>query len=82
MAERLGYPALALELAHVLDETLSAEVPPSLQGPHSDAFLLAPASHTWRPAVVCRWVLASLRHAVARRRAGLYQPEPVRATSP
>jgi len=86
MAERLGYPALALELAHVLDETLSAEVPPSLQGPQNDAFLLAPASHTWRPAVVCRWVLARLSHAVVwrrrRRRAGLYQPEPVRATSP
>src|SRR5215468_4575510 len=84
--ERLGYPALALELAHVLDETLSAEVPSSLQGPQNDAFLLAPASHTWRPAVVCRWVLARLSHAVVwrrrRRRAGLYQPEPVRATSP
>ena len=86
MAERLGYPALALELAHVLDETLSAEVPPSLQGPQNDAFLLAPASHTWRPAVVSRWALAKLARAVAwrrpRRRAGLYQPEPVRATSP
>jgi (p)ppGpp synthase/HD superfamily hydrolase len=86
MAERLGYPALALELAHVLDETLSAEVPPWLQGPQDDAFLLAPASHIWRPAVVSRWVLAKLTRAVAwrerGRRARLYQPEPVHATSP
>lgn len=86
MAERLGYPALALELAHVLDETLNAEVPSALQGPQDDSFLLAPASHTWRPAVVSRWVLTKLRHAVPwrrpRRRAGLYRPEPARATSP
>ena len=79
MAERLGYPGLALELAHVLDETLNSEVPASLQGPQDDAFLLAPASHTWRPAVVSRRMLAKLSHALAwRRRRGTvpYRPEP------
>jgi (p)ppGpp synthase/HD superfamily hydrolase len=66
MAERLGYPALALELARVLRETLTAAVPSALSGPHDESFLLAPASHTWRPAVVSRWTLACLSRAVAR----------------
>src|SRR5262249_60448207 len=85
MAERLGYPALALELAHVFDETLSAEVPSSLQGPQNDAFLLAPASHSWRPAVISRWGLARLSPALAwrrRKRAVLYPPESAPVASP
>ena len=85
MAERLGHPGLALELAHVLDETLSTEIPASLQGPQDDAFLLAPASHTWRPAVVSRRVLAKLSHALTwrrRKRAVLYPPGPAPVASP
>lgn len=64
MAERLGYPALAIELARVLRETLTADVTPALRGPQDDSFLLAPASHTWRPGVVSRWVLARLSRSI------------------
>ena len=82
IAESLGYPALALELAHVLDETLSADVPSALRGPQDDAFLLAPASHSWRLAVVSRWVLARLGHAVVgrRRRSGAHRSDLARVT--
>ncbi|HEY4909271.1 MAG TPA: HD domain-containing protein [Methylomirabilota bacterium] len=58
IAERLGYPALAAELARVFEETMTGEIPATLQGPGDESFLLAPSSHTWRPAVVARWVLA------------------------
>jgi (p)ppGpp synthase/HD superfamily hydrolase len=64
MAERLGYPALAIELARVFKETLTADVSPSLRGPEDESYLLAPASHTWRPGVVSRWVLARLSHSI------------------
>ena len=68
MAERLGHPALAIELARVLKETLTADVPPGLRGPTDDSFLLAPASHSWRAAVVARWILARLARRIARGR--------------
>jgi (p)ppGpp synthase/HD superfamily hydrolase len=60
LAERLGYPALATELARVFKETMTGEIPSALRGPRDDSFLLAPASHTWRPGVVARWALARL----------------------
>jgi (p)ppGpp synthase/HD superfamily hydrolase len=62
MAEQLGYPALATELARVLKETLTSDVPSALRGPKDESFLLAPASHSWRSAVVARWMLARLAH--------------------
>ena len=60
MAEQLGYPALAIELARVLKETLIGDVPSALRGSKDESFLLAPASHSWRSAVVARWMLARL----------------------
>jgi (p)ppGpp synthase/HD superfamily hydrolase len=60
MAERLGYPGLATELSRVLKETMTAEVAPALRGPKDGSFLLAPASHTWRPRVAARRLLARL----------------------
>jgi (p)ppGpp synthase/HD superfamily hydrolase len=64
MAEQLGQPALAIELARVLKETLTMDIAPGLRGPRDDSFLLAPASHGWRPAVVARWVLARIARRI------------------
>src|SRR5262245_3475910 len=66
MAEQLGHPALAAELARVLHETLTTAVSPSLRGATDDSFLLAPASHTWRPGVVSRWTLAWMSRTAGR----------------
>ena len=60
MAERLGYPHLGAELARVFKATLESEVSPTLWGAHDESFVLAPASHTWRPVVVARWGPARL----------------------
>jgi len=70
IAERLGYPALAGELTRVFKETMTGEAPVALQGPGDDSFVVAPASHTWRPAVVARWIFARAWRALglARRR--------------
>ena len=62
MAEQLGYPALATELARVLKETLTSDVPSALRGSKDESYLLAPASHSWRSVVVARWILARLAH--------------------
>ena len=70
MAEQLDHPALALELARVLHETLTATVPSTLRGATDDSFLLAPASHTWRPGVVSRWALARMSRAAGRLTSG------------
>ena len=60
MAEHLGYPHLGEELARVFKATLETEVSPALRGVHDESFVLAPASHVWRPRVLARWGLARL----------------------
>lgn len=65
MAEKLGFPTLAIELARVFKETASAEIPMELrnQSDRESSFLLVPKSYQRRLSVVLRhWLINGPRH--------------------
>ncbi|NJM70115.1 MAG: HD domain-containing protein [Scytonema sp. RU_4_4] len=65
MAEKLGFPTLAVELATVFKETALAEIPVELrnQSSHSASFFLVPNSYRKRLSVAfSHWLVSKLHH--------------------
>lgn len=65
MAQKLGFPTLAIELARVFKETASDEIPVELCNPSdkNSSFLIAPKSYQRRLEVVLRhWLINGPRH--------------------
>ena len=70
MAQRLAFPELAADLKRVFDETVSAEVPPTLRRDDAESFVVSPASHRARTLVAFHGMLAGPLLTVARRLLG------------
>ena len=68
LAEMMGFPSLAAELARVFSETLNAEVLPELrsQSASDGAFLVIPFSYRRRLSVQSRQKLAAAKHRLRR----------------
>jgi hypothetical protein len=66
MADKLGFPDLAAELAHTLTDTQSAEIFPGLRSHQPGVILIAPRSYCRRPATALRQELASMRMRFGR----------------
>lgn len=65
MAEKLGFPTLAVELERMLQETASAEIPLELrnQSTQNSSFFIAPNSYQRRLSVTLHhWLSSGLRH--------------------
>lgn len=68
LAERLSLPKLAADLAHVFNETVTAEIPAQLRRASAFSFTVAPKSHEKRLRVALRRQVAGIWHRLRSRK--------------